>query len=294
MSDETRSQGNISRSYPQAGLIYLQGIKARAALRTAQFKSRPAHSDQLNLDLWWHESNIIQDRGSYSYNAPSPWENPFSGAASHNAPVIDGADPMQRAGTFLWLNWVQARVLIQLRSMTGQLELVAAEHDGYQNQGIGVRRTILRAGDDLWLVVDDLFGSGQHTCQLNWTLPDWQWSVDDECLSLRSKAGAFRLKTRVENARQSLFRGGESLVKEGHQNLDPTQGWVSPTYHALKPALSWQIRVNSQFPMRICTWLSFNDADLGQLEVQYHPLKSELPAIRSIGFAQERWVINKE
>jgi hypothetical protein len=286
--DTSGMASRLNRTYPLAGLMHLRGLDAWAALRCAHFLSRPAHSDQLNLDLWWHGENIIRDEGSYSYNSPAPWDNPFAGASSHNAPVIDGDDPMQRAGTFLWLHWAQARPLIALRSATGLLELVSAEHDGYRRQKITVRRTVLRAGDDLWLILDDLYGAGQHTCQWNWTLPDWDWSAEQTCLRLRAGSGEVRIDTRVDDACQALFRAGDRLIGDQHEPLAPTRGWISPTYNALEPALSWQVKATVELPARISTWICFNQADQGELEVQYQQLEPELPALRSVGFGQEQ------
>jgi hypothetical protein len=287
-SDFTDSK---TREYPETGLVYLQGREAWAALRCACFRSRPAHSDQLNFDLWWHGVNVLQDKGSYSYNAPSPWDNPFSKAAFHNAPVIDNLDPMHRAGTFLWLDWAQARPASHRHSGTDQFELAAAEHNGYREQGICVRRTVLRIGDDLWLIVDDLFGDGRHECQWNWTLPDWDWSVAGDTLNLQAETGALRLQTPMEDAKLSLFRGGECLLEGESHRQESTQGWISPTYYALDQALCWNVRISCEFPERFCTWLSFNQADPGQLVVQYQPLKLGIPAIRSVAFFQERWII---
>jgi hypothetical protein len=48
-------------------------------LRVSQYRSRPAHADQLHLDLWWQGMNLAQDAGTYLYNASPPWDNSLAG-----------------------------------------------------------------------------------------------------------------------------------------------------------------------------------------------------------------------
>ena len=115
---------------PLAGLHRLGGRQTWALFRAARFTSRPGHSDQLHVDLWWRGVNMALDPGSYLYRAPAPWDGGLAEAAVHNTVTIDGSDPMERAGPFLWLRWSQARSSEDGRSDDGSIEIVTAEHDG--------------------------------------------------------------------------------------------------------------------------------------------------------------------
>lgn len=283
---------NKARSYPEAGFEYLQGEESWAMLRSARFKSRPAHSDQLNLDIWWKGVNVIRDMGSFSYNAAPPWDNPFARALAHNAPVIEGVEPMHRAGKFLWLNWAQSRILGRQRSSQGIIEFISAEHDGYRKHGIIVRRAVLRAGDDLWLIIDDLFGAGFKSCSWNWTLPDWDWSIKQGALIAGGEVGEMCIQVQVKDKDCSLHRGGEHLAIDSENDAEPTAGWISPTYNLLEPALSWRVKIQASFPQRVLTWITFNRADPSNVQVEYQPLKRELLAIHSAEYEQERLIIN--
>ncbi len=132
-SGSPHSRGR-STSLPQAGLSILEGPAGRGVLRCAAFHSRPGHSDQLHLDLWRRGQAIARDAGTYRYSGQGVWDNGLSGATVHNTLILDGADPMRRAGRFLWLNWAQGRVLGRW-SAGDALEAVAAAHDGYRRQG---------------------------------------------------------------------------------------------------------------------------------------------------------------
>ena len=111
-----------------------------AALRAVQFRSRPAHADQLHVDIWHKGVNIALDPGTFRYNAPPPWENGLAGTSVHNTLTINGQDQMTRAGKFLWLDWAQAQV------ERCSPQEISAHHNGYRHLGLLHHRS-LRPGD---------------------------------------------------------------------------------------------------------------------------------------------------
>ena len=78
------------------------------SLRAVQFNGRPAHADQLHVEIWWDGVNIARDAGTYAYNDPVPWQNSLMATRVHNTISVNFNDQMQRAGKFLWLDWAQA------------------------------------------------------------------------------------------------------------------------------------------------------------------------------------------
>ena len=62
------------------------------------FRDRPSQADMLHVDVWWRGQNIAMDSGTYSYNAPEPWNNPLAHTAYHNTVTVDGRDQMDRVG----------------------------------------------------------------------------------------------------------------------------------------------------------------------------------------------------
>jgi hypothetical protein len=212
-------------------------------MRAVQFTSRPAHADQLHVDLWWLGHNIALDAGTFHYNAAPPWENGLAGTSVHNTITIDGKDQMQRAGRFLWVNWAQARSLI-----VEEPNSLAAEHSGYTRLGILHRRRLAQIGPLHWQVKDDLLPSGPgqvtHSFILHWLLPDWPWELINTTISLIAPMGKITLAvTCSEDPRQvqasgvQLIRGGE-VLSGAQTGCSPVLGWYSPTYGVKLPALS--------------------------------------------------------
>ncbi|HTX78094.1 MAG TPA: alginate lyase family protein, partial [Longilinea sp.] len=162
-----------------------------AALRTVHFTARPAHADQLHVDLWWHGQPIILDAGTFQYNAVPPWDNALATTAVHNTVTVDGRDQMQRAGRFLWLDWAQATLV------SAEPNAMSADHNGYRKLGIRHQRRLEWQPTSRWLITDTLLPTGsavrEHIFRLHWLLPDWPWKLEEETLELTPPAGKFTL-----------------------------------------------------------------------------------------------------
>jgi len=241
-----------------------------ASLRAVRFSGRPAHADQLHVDLWWRGLNIAQDAGTYRYNAPPPWDNSLARTLVHNTVEVDGQDQMRRAGRFLWLDWAQAAITGRESAPDGAWERITARHDGYARLGVIHERSLERRGENHWVVTDRLLpvqgspaGRARHTARLHWLLPDWDWELDGTVLRIVSPSGVIRISVLIAETlgreasggihpdEVQLARGGESLAGTG--NVNPIQGWVSPTYAAKHPALSFTIQTTRSLPIVLTT-----------------------------------------
>jgi hypothetical protein len=252
-----------------------------ANFRVTNFRSRPAHADQLHLDLWWRGHNVAQDAGTYLYNPPPPWDNSFAQTQIHNTVTIDERDQMTRTGRFLWLDWAQAHVVHQHTPEDGSSIELVAQHDGYSHLGVIHRRAVTSDQSGIWLIKDSLLPEvtkrshqGEkkeahgtvirtYRARLHWLLPDWSWEFEENediyhtSLRLRSPHGWLNLLVGIEPATSEdnaqhhpsieLVRAGEHLLGSGP--ISPTTGWVSPTYGYKIPALSFAIVVESPLPI---------------------------------------------
>jgi len=262
----SRSKAGVVRpsvnDYPEAGIYLLHSEHSRGVLRCAQFVSRPSHSDQLHLDLWWHGHNLARDPGSYRYTGelgPA-----LAAARAHNGVLVDGREPMDRAGRFLWLGWSSARFLA--RTQEGPMEALAAEHTV---SGVTHRRSVVHTGDDLWVVIDELLGQGFHHGQVIWTLPDWEWELDVRELALEGEPGRVVLMIEPDQASLGLYRAGKRLAGEAMIQRAEQFGWWSPTYGTKEAALSLVIRIQGELPARLATWWRLGSEGLAGLALAY-------------------------
>jgi asparagine synthase (glutamine-hydrolysing) len=193
------------------------------------------------MDMWWKGQNIALDPGTFSYNSPQPWNNPFAHSAYHNTVTVDGVDQMDRMSKFIWLPWLKCKVIRNEKSAKGYLSYFEGEHDGYKRLTAPVshQRGLLRIGEEHWLVLDRLFSNKEHTYRLHWLCPDlpFSWNEKTGNLQIKTSMGEYQIKlgTVLGKAAFSLRRAS---------NESP-RGWYSPYYNFKKPAISIDLQLKS-------------------------------------------------
>ncbi len=227
---------------PLAGYHTLRGRFGFAAVRCSRFRHRPSQADQLHVDVWWRGMNIAVDPGTYSYNAPPPWDNPLARTGHHNTVTVDGRDQMDRAARFLWLPWARGRVLLRSRSADGYFSYWEGEHDGYRRleRPVRHRRAVLRIGEEHWVIVDRLISGGTHAYRLHWLLADVPWKVrsGEAALDLTTPEGPYGLRWAGHPERPAC-----SVVRAASGSA---RGWRAPGYLALEPAVSLELVVSAK------------------------------------------------
>ena len=168
-----------------------------SSMRAVQYKSRPAHADQLHVEIWHKGINIACDAGTYLYNAAEPWDNMLSTTLVHNTIAIDHQDQMTRASRFLWLDWSKAKI------STNNPIILNGIHDGYIKAGIIHKRKLENKPEEGWLITDKLIQvSGKknpRSILLNWLLPDWQFIVEGNAIYLNPPFGNMRFELFTQN-----------------------------------------------------------------------------------------------
>lgn len=221
-----------------------------AALRAVQFHSRPAHADQLHVDIWHQGINLALDAGTFRYNTPPPWENGLAGTPVHNTLTVNGCDQMTRASKFLWLDWAQA----QVDSCSPQE--ISAHHNGYRHLGVLHHRSLRHGDSGGWVIADELLPlreiTEDYSVVVNWLLPDWPFIPDWDCVSLNGPKCKVKLKFSNSGlpaaASLNIFKAGLSQI-DGQ--ICDHLGWYSPTYGEKVPALSIQYKIVQKPPIRI-------------------------------------------
>ena len=256
--------GQTSEKNPTNKPYKIGSAENWASMRIEHFNARPAHADQLHVEMWWQGYNIALDAGTYSYNAAFPWENALAQTSVHNTIVVDHQDQMLRAGKFIWLDWAQAKTL---SDTSGEIQRISASHDGYQKIGVIHKRSLIQISKFHWLVEDELLPSGnpvrEHEFALHWLLPDWPWQVSHNGLILDGDPEKVMLKIRMPDLVADVFsiskyfqliQGGKLIY--GNGEFTPNLGWYSPTYALKIPALSFRVCWKAEIPCKIQTeWL---------------------------------------
>ncbi len=205
-----------------------------AFVRCATLRDRPGQADMLHVDLWWRGQNVALDAGTYSYNAPEPWNNPLARTLYHNTRTVDDCDQMDRSGRFMWLPWLCSRVRCCQRSSGGLLTYWEGEHTGYQRLKSPVihRRAVLRIVDESWLILDALKSRDEHGYRLHWLLPDWphEWDGDTARMRLHTSVGDYYARFGTASGKGTCF-----VIRADEHS---PRGWRAPYYAYREPVLS--------------------------------------------------------
>jgi hypothetical protein len=135
--------------------------RAFVFLRAGSYRHRPSHLDCLHIDVRMRGSEVVVDPGTFAYNAPEPWNNPFVSAAVHNGPLADGVEPGKRGPRFLWFTWPTAE--LTKASYEGARVVLAAEMPRRL-----ARKVIVEP--DRVCVVDSALDSAIQRLDVTWTL----------------------------------------------------------------------------------------------------------------------------
>jgi hypothetical protein len=233
---------------------HLRGQNSWTFLHASSFRSRLGHMDQLHLDLWWRGRNVAADAGTYRYNAPPPWDNPLVTSRVHNGLTVDGRESMTRGGRFLVLDWFPADAARSLATDSSVLGRITASHNGFHRVGIRCDRSVTLMERGRWLVQDEVrfIRPQPHSIRLHWLLLDGEWRLrqrgTEAHLRIKVPGGSIGIGIKVSGPmapapRLTLIRAGKLLRGEGRAL--PYEGWISPTYGRLVPALSLALEVQA-------------------------------------------------
>jgi hypothetical protein len=227
-----------------------------ASMRAVSYHSRPAHADQLHIEIWHQGINVACDPGTYLYNAAPPWDNKLSSTLVHNTIAINDQDQMMRAGRFLWLDWSKAKIIANTPNTINGIQ------DGYIKSGVIHKRKLENQNKEGWLVTDKLVQVNgkkiKRSILLNWLVPDWSFKVTNNTVTFNAPFGEMRVELFTHAGiiadGLNIIRAGISLVSKADSIH---HGWYSPTYGVKTPALSIQYNVDGLLPVEIITRFSF-------------------------------------
>ncbi len=224
-------KGNLHA--PMGGYYTLRSSQGFLFTRCGRLRHRPSQADMLHVDLWWRGQNIALDPGTYSYNAPAPWDNALARTRYHNTLTVDDQDQMERVGPFLWLPWVQGQVRRQASAPQGEVHYWEGDHDGYHRltDPVTYRRAIVQLPGEAWLIIDDLSSQAVHTYRLHWLLSDYSYQGPHPQygLQLDTPMGPYGIMIQSDHEFELTLNRASSKGPEG---------WRAPYYQTRVPALS--------------------------------------------------------
>lgn len=204
--------------------------RAHAILRAGPSSHRPAHADQLHLDVWLDGAPVGMDAGSYRYTAPAPWGNALAGEEVHNLPRCPGVPQAVRSGRFFWRRWSEASV-----ERSGSDRGAAFVLARLTLADATTLRRLVMVVDGRVVVVDRSTAEGTEV----------RWNLPAEVDVSGDGAGPTSVEGRGWRA---LVAGGPSRVLP-RSDQEPASGWHAPSYAEREPSTALIARPDGDGPL---------------------------------------------
>ncbi len=116
LQNEILLQKTKLNSFEDGGNYVIQDDDTLSIIKCASYKDRPSQADNLHLDIWYNDENMLRDAGSYSYNCDGKLLKYFNGTSSHNTIMINDQDQMLKGPRFIWMYW-SSRNFVKLEDL---------------------------------------------------------------------------------------------------------------------------------------------------------------------------------
>lgn len=148
-----------STQFNKSGFYILRNENSFLVTYLQDYKSRPAHMDQLHIDLWINNKNILCDGGTYSYASV---EGDFlSKTKAHNVIQLDDKEQMDKISKFMVCNWTKrSKAKFNENQFIGEV----ITQKGYRHL-----RNITQHNDE-YIIEDKVYGKGKY-CNLYFNTP---------------------------------------------------------------------------------------------------------------------------
>ncbi len=109
--DEMASTSQILKegisTFPEGGVYLIKDMTSFSFFKCIAYKDRPAHADNMHLDIWINGKNYLRDSGTYTYNTTKENIHYFSGTKGHNTIILSDTNQMEKASRFIWFDWTK-------------------------------------------------------------------------------------------------------------------------------------------------------------------------------------------
>ena len=260
---EPVNPGPRSRAFPNTGYVVMRSGHDHAVLDVGAhgfMNGGHAHADALSLTLSIDGRPLLVDPGTATYTMDLRLRDRMRGSFSHNTVCVDGKPQSIPAGPFQWATATGARLHAWRHNAC--FDWAEGTHDGYAP--VEHRRSVIRADDAGWLVVDEILQpqhggvhDALHSAASHWHLhPGWM---------LREEGMGVLRATHLEGPEAWLLfdSGNLSLV---HGDDESGLGWYAPVYGTLLP--TWSVRATRELrlPFSMISWIGAATASIPELQ----------------------------
>ncbi len=132
-------------------------------LKCQAYKDRPAHADNMHLDIWVAGENYFRDSGTYKYNTDDKLINYFAGTEGHNTVMVDNYNQMTKGSRFIWFDWTKKIESVVVENEESVSIYTKANMFPKVNSGLTHKRTVTKDKSNLiWQIEDKIEGKNKE------------------------------------------------------------------------------------------------------------------------------------
>ena len=208
-----------------SGFISIRKGDLQMCVRAGPQKCRPGHLNQLALLLKWKGQDVFVDPGTYSYNAPAPFDHLFKETSLQNTAFVDKFSQMKKVSRFLSLPWLGSNIT------SSSANSVKLKFEGFPEIAGGVEHSRSIVWSDDGVVVEDLIESKVNaTHGIHWLLPHFKGKEIGN--------GCFRFWDSNIEVQITVEGPDGSEVKYICESANGRWGYRSRYYNQVEPAIS--------------------------------------------------------
>lgn len=221
-----------SAKYIYGGYYTFRTKNSWALIRCHSYKDRPAQADMLHFDLWWHGMNVLRDSGSFMYYCEKPWQHYFISTAAHNSVKVDDYDQMTKGSRFIWYDWIKSNLSTFNFTDDRKRQFFSGSHFGFTRFGdniIHYRSIVSLLKGNIWVIVDDITGSGVHTAKLYWHLFKAPIKIKGSKIEINTRTGTICINVLSQTQLDPHTYSGNEQIPAGFQSLYYAELTSAPT-----------------------------------------------------------------
>lgn len=164
---------NGAVTFPVGGYYLIREPETFTFLKCGTFKDRPSQADVLHIDIWYKNTNILFDPGTYKYNTEKKYINFFNGTNGHNTLTVNDESQMLKGDRFIWFYWTKALdAKIDENQENFIFEGSISGFNHISKDIIHKRKVVKYKNKPIWIVEDWVSGKNIKYIKTHWNVKE--------------------------------------------------------------------------------------------------------------------------
>lgn len=243
---------------------YLRGNEVEAHMYFGNIGSGHGHISPLHIDVYAHKLAFLIDSGRYTY-VDSKERYELKSLKAHNTVIIDDTAP-----DIPIESWSYSSIPLSIGGSfkhTDNFDYIEATNLSYLDLKTAIRRKMLRLGDDIIVIIDEIISNTSHSASVLWHIaPEGNAKINKSSIE-------------IERERQKLY------IWTNARTIELKDCYISKHYNKVEPTKVLKLSDKSNRTFNIATVISSKPITVQEIPIML--LDSNRVLTRDEGIALE-------